>query len=318
MDQVVVKCAGRICLLGDNADLIEKPAIAAAISAYVTVTLKKRKDTAIIINASDIDERGQFDLSDSPPLTTPLRYPIAVVLRLKKYVTTGFEADISSQIPISAGLSSSTALIIAFILAISGAYDIPFTKSETAELSFSIENKDLGVECGRMDQYSIVFGGISYITTDDNAQVTNLGTIRLPLVVADTQEKHDTKELQISLRKRIKDKEDLLLGSLVRVVAIVEEGRKALAHGDLTRLGELMNNQQMEEKLMGTSTDRIEYLTGLARSAGALGAKQMGAGGGGCIIALCTPESVDEIKIELEKAGAPAWKFNIVDAKEYV
>ncbi|TFG60256.1 MAG: hypothetical protein E4H36_12390, partial [Spirochaetales bacterium] len=300
MDHVVERSPGRICLLGDNADLIEKPALAAAVSAHITVTLNKRTDNTIIINSSDIDEREIFNLQDLPPLTSPLRYPVAVIQRLKADINTGFEAGISSEIPISAGLSSSTALVIAFIRAISRAYDIHFTPKEIAELSFTIESRDLGVECGRMDQYAIVFGGISYMTTDDNAQATSLGTIDLPILVADTQEKHDTKALQIWLRNRIAMKEDLLLGSLNRVVDIVEEGRKALEQGDLNLLGSLMNSQQKEEKLMGTSTERLELLTGTAREAGALGAKQMGAGGGGCIIALCTPESVESVKTSLE------------------
>jgi galactokinase/mevalonate kinase-like predicted kinase len=46
---------------------------------------------------------------------------------------------------------------------------------------------------------------------------------------------------------------------------------------------------------------------------GALGAKQMGAGGGGCMIALCPRKGLERVKSALESLGAPAWAFKIVE-----
>jgi len=300
-------------LLGDNADLIEKPAIAAAISAYMRIALTKRKDDRVVLTSRDVGFQEEFRLGDSLTFTSPLRYFKAVFQRLKDKVDSGFEAQINSQIPISAGLSSSAALCIASIRVLGRAYGIPFTPGEIAELAFQIESGDLEVECGRMDQYAIAFGGITYICTGADAGVEKLPGDSLPVVVADTQEQHDTKELQIWLRQRIEAGEQLLLDSLGRVVEIVERGREALLNGDLDTLGELMNKQQAEEKLMGTSTDRLENFCAAAREAGALGAKQMGAGGGGCMIALCPREGLESVKSALESLGAPAWAFKIVE-----
>jgi mevalonate kinase len=300
-------------LLGDNADLIEKPAIAAAISAYMTIELTKRKDDLVVLTGMDIGFQEEFRLRDRLSFESPLRYVKAVYQRLKDRVDSGFNVEIHSEIPISAGLSSSAALCIASIRVLGKAYGIPFTPGEIAELAFQIESGDLEVECGRMDQYAIAFGGVTYIHTDVDAGVEKLPGDSLPVVVADTQEQHDTKELQIWLRRRIESKEKLLLDSLGRVVEIVERGREALLKGDLDTLGVLMNKQQVEEKLMGTSTDRIETFCAAARDAGALGAKQMGAGGGGCMIALCPREGLESVKTALESLGAPAWEFRIVE-----
>ncbi len=311
---ITARSSGRICLLGDNADLIEKPAIAAAISAYLTITLTMRDDDLVILSGLDIDFREKFRLRDELTLDSPLRYVKAVYLRLKDQIDTGFELEISSQIPISAGLSSSTALCIAAIRVFAKAFNIPFTPGEIAELSFEIESKDLQVECGRMDQYAIAFSGVTYINTTANAGVEKLPAGSLPIVVADTRAQHDTKELQIWLRKRIHDREEVLLSSLNRVVEIVEEGKEALVRGNLQKLGELMNRQQIEEKLMGTSTDRLELFCNIAGKGGALGAKQMGAGGGGCIIALCQPSlGVENVKTALASLGAPVWDFKIIE-----
>ena len=314
MHTITAKSPGRICLLGDNTDLIEEPALAAAISAYLTIELNIRDDHTIRLIGKDIGYEEEFNLGDPLRLDSPLRYVTAAYKRVEKSIPTGFDAKISSEIPISAGLSSSTALCITALRALSTAYNIPFTTAELAELAFQIENKDLQVECGRMDQYAIAYGGVTYINTGPEAGVEKLTNPIFPIVVADTEEKHDTKELQIWIRTRLKAREELLLGSLQRVVRIVQEGRSAILSGDMGKLGELMNRQQVEEKLMGTSTDRLEEFCRVARDAGAIGAKQMGAGGGGCMIALCPPGGVAAVKSRLESLGAPAWEFKIVEA----
>ena len=306
------RAPGRICLLGDNADLIEKPALAAAISAFLTVRLTKRADRQVILVGSDLDLRESFAMDGPFPLDGRLKYLKAVHRRLEPHIDCGYEAVVSSQIPISAGLSSSTALCIGFIRALALAYGFALSAGEVAELSFIIEKDDLDIECGRMDQYAIAFGGVTYIQTGEQAGVEKLKVRSLPIVVADTREAHDTRELQKWLRRRIAQREPLLLGSLARVVDIVEKGRAALVANDLPALGRLMSEQQIEENLMGTATERLRELCRVALEAGALGAKQMGAGGGGCMIALC-PGRVSPVQLALEAVGGQAWAFDIYE-----
>ena len=305
---------GRVCLLGDNTDLIEKPTLAAAISAYLTITIRKNQGTVVSIKASDIGVTEHFPLHGALTFDTPLRYVKAVYKRLENFVDAGLEVEIHSQIPISAGLSSSTALCIAFIQALNTAFRIGLSTPEVAELAFAVESADLGVECGRLDQYAIAYGGVTYIETGSPTRVERLETKSLPIVVADTQEKHNTQELQVWLRNRIRSGERLLLDSLGRVVELVLAGKQAVSRGDMETLGRLMNDQQKEELLMGTSTERLELFCRSARDAGALGAKQMGAGGGGCVIALCPPGREPQIKAAFDGLGAPSWAFQIVGA----
>jgi len=313
MTVYIARAPGRICLMGDNTDLIEKPCLAAAISAYLTIELEKRQDRQVVLVGRDISFQETFRLGDILTYDTPLKYLKAVLSRLSAHVDCGFEARVTSQIPVSAGLSSSTALCIAFIRVLSQAYGFALPLEEIAELSYRIEREDLDIECGRMDQYAITFGGVTYIETGESPSVERLEVGSLPIVVSDTQEKHDTKQLQKWLRERLKEKDPTLWDSLLRVVDLVEEGKQALINGDYDRLGWLMNQQQKEEKLMGTSTERLDLFCEVARMAGALGAKQMGAGGGGCMIALCPPGREKEVQSALEAQEAPAWAFEVVN-----
>lgn len=316
MSLIQARSPGRICLLGDNADLLEKPAIAAAITAFLTVEIEPRDDDLISLVGADIGFRETFQLGEKPALDSPLKYVKAVYRRFMENIEHGFDLTIHSEIPVSAGLSSSTALCIAAIRGMARLGGRSLTASEVAELSYEIERFDLDIECGRMDQYAIAFGGVTYIDTGPRAGVEQLLLDSLPIVVADTQEKHDTQALQKWIRDRIARDDPALMNPLLEVVRLVESGREAILRHDLRQLGSIMNSQQVQEHAMGTSTERLELFCKTARNAGAMGAKQMGAGGGGCMIALCTPDRIDDVSASLAALGAPAWKFDIVPATE--
>jgi mevalonate kinase len=164
-----------------------------------------------------------------------------------------------------------------------------------------------------MDQYAIAYGGVTYIQTGSTPGVEKIDVSSLPIVVADTQEKYDTRQLQKWLRDRIARLDSGLIGSLNRVVDLVERGKRTLQNGELDVLGDLMNQQQIEENIMGTSAEQLQTFCRVAIDAGALGAKQMGAGGGGCMIALCPPDGKTKVKKALERLGAPAWAFEIYE-----
>ena len=291
--------------------MIEKPVLAAAISACLSITLETRNDDRIILVAEDIDFQEEFKLGDHTSLVSPLKYLEAVYKRLESHITTGFQINITSQIPVSAGMSSSTALCIACIRVLSQAFGIPLSTAEIAELSYLIEREDLNIECGRMDKYAIAYGGVTYINTGPAAGVETIPIASLPIVVADTQETHDTQQLQLWLQDRLRARDKVLIDSLLRVVEMVEQGKAALLNGDLYTLGLLMNQQQIEENIMGTSTERLNTFCKTALKAGAWGAKQMGAGGGGCTIALCPQDKIAAVRTALAALGAPVWTFEI-------
>ena len=71
---------------------------------------------------------------------------------------------------------------------------------------------------------------------------------------------------------------------------------------DTRTLGELMNICQGLLNALQVSTPEIERLIGIARRAGALGAKLTGGGGGGAVIALCDDNAAD-VQTAMERQG---------------
>ncbi len=307
---VTVKVPGRICLMGDKVDLLGKPVIGMAINLMMTIKYEKRKDDIIEFYSHNTKERTQFKLGEYPPLNIDLSYWSVLYERLKEHIKKGFNMEVDSDIPIGAGLSTSAALSIGFIKAINQAYDLKLKNNEIAELAYLGENHDLNIQCGRLDQYTEAYGGIVFIQTDENPSVEYLDVEELPVVVGNSMEERKASSILNRIKKQIKEKDIITLNAFKVIENCVYKGKDALLKGDFKQLGELMNIQQEQERIIKTDTQKIVELCKASINAGALGAKQMGAGGGGCIVAIA-PGKQKEVASAINKAGGKAWIFDI-------
>ena len=307
---ITVKVPGRICLMGDKIDLLGKPVIGMAINLMMTIKYVERKDNIIEFYSNNTQERTKFKLGDNPPRNIDLSYWSVLYERLKKHIKNGFYMEVDSDIPIGAGLSTSAALSIGFIKAINQAYDLNLSNNEIAELAYLGENHDLNIPCGRLDQYTEAFGGIVFIQTDENPSVEYLDVNKLPVVVGDSMEERKASSVLNRIKNQINEKDAITLKAFSIIENCVNEGKDALLKGDFKKLGKLMNIQQEQEGILKADTKKIVELCNTSKLAGALGAKQMGAGGGGCMVAIA-PGKQKEVASAINKAGGKAWIFDI-------
>jgi galactokinase len=307
---ITVTVPGRICLLGDKVDLLEKPVIAAAVNLLMEITFTKSSENMIIFESKNLDFRTEFNLSDGVDFSHPLKYWSAVLMRLKKYITSGFHAVVKSQIPIGGGLSSSAALCVGFIRGLCQLYKIPMTTGEIAELSYICEHDDLGIMCGRMDQYAVAFGGVTFIETGSSPRVERLPITSLPLVVGNSQEERKAANILNRVKKEIQEEVPDVIQAFKEIEKIVNEGKKALIEEDYKTIGKLMNKHQEQEEILRATTPKINELCQVSINAGAYGAKQMGAGGGGAFEAIC-PGKQQLVKAAIENHGGKTWICNI-------
>jgi len=296
--------------MGDKVDLLGKPVIGMAINLMMTIKYEETKDGIIEFYSKNTNERIKFKLGESPPLNIDLSYWSVLYERLKKHIKKGFYMEVDSDIPIGAGLSTSAALSIGFIKAINQAYDLKLSNMEIAEMAYLGENHDLDIQCGRLDQYTEAYGGIVFIQTGEQPSVEYLDVEELPIVVGDSMEERKASSILNRIKKQIKEKDSLTLNAFNVIENCVNEGKDALLKGKFKELGELMNIQQEQEAILKADTKKIVELCNVAKTAGALGAKQMGAGGGGCIVAIA-PGRQKEVVSAINKAGGKAWIFEI-------
>ena len=309
-EEIYLKIPGRICIIGDKVDLLGKPVIAMAINLMMKFYYKSRSDDRIEFFSHDTHERIEFNLRDSPPRNIDIAYWSVLFERLKNNITHGFYLEVKSDIPIGVGLSTSAAVSVGFLKVMNQAFSLNFSNNEIAELAYLGENNDLGIQCGRMDQYSIAHGGITFIHTDENPKVEQLKVNYLPIVVGDSMEERKAATVLNQIKKRIKENDIETLEAFKVIENCVYQGKEALVTKDFEKLGGLMDTQQKQEIKLGAATDKILKLCIVAKKAGALGAKQMGAGGGGCMLAIA-PGKEKEVARAIEKAGGRAWIFDI-------
>ena len=126
----------------------------------------------------------------------------------------------------------------------------------------------------------------------------------MPLVIADTGVRSATRLPVGALRAAWQADPATYEALFDSVGDIVTQARTALAAGEPVTLGRLINANQALLERMGVSSPELGRLGAAARQAGALGAKLSGAGWGGIMFALVTPDSAAAVAEALREAGA--------------
>jgi mevalonate kinase len=93
--------------------------------------------------------------------------------------------------------------------------------------------------------------------------------------------------------------------SLAEIQNIVTEARTCIEGGNLTRLGTLMSQNHEVLCRWDVSTPELDLACTLALKQGAFGAKLTGAGGGGCVVALCSSDGLSRVLETWKGASFP-------------
>jgi galactokinase len=159
---ILLKAPGRVNLIGEHTDYNMGYVLPAAIEKGIYFAVQKNNTQKITIETSLTQaEQIIFDLdgSSQPFISFWGNYFKAIlgILNDKKYPLNGFDCVFGGDIPIGAGLSSSAALCCGFIYALAEVNNLKITKEKIALIGQQAEHK-IGLKCGIMDQYAVVFG----------------------------------------------------------------------------------------------------------------------------------------------------------------
>lgn len=300
--------------MGDKVDLLGIPVIAAAVNTTMTIKIRRLNEPIVKLFSETYNSGIEYPLGEKGDWNHYLKYWAAMIFRLKDRIG-GFEARMNSNIPVGAGLSSSAAISVALGRALNAAFKLKMSPEEIAELAYQAEHTDLGIMCGRMDQYAIAFGGATFIETGDIPRVERLPVKELPVVVGDSQEERQAKKILNSIKQRLRDNDPIVHDAFKVMHRCVLKGKDAILAKDYKKLGQNMMVQQEQENIIGAATPKLNKLCEVSINAGAYGAKQMGAGGGGCMVAIC-PGYQKEVAAAIEKAGGRSWIFDIFNYPE--
>ncbi|MDY0082540.1 MAG: galactokinase family protein, partial [Ignavibacteriaceae bacterium] len=193
-----ISTPGRVCLFGEHQDYLHLPIVACAISPRISVEGFRRNDKLINIHLPNISNIESFYI-DEPIVYSKerdyLKSSLKVLLRKGYTFSSGFDCVIDGKIPINAGTSSSSALIVTwinFLTRMSDQSEI-LADEKLARLAYEAEVLEFSEPGGMMDQYSTSIGGIIAIDFFPELIVSRLNTDLKTFVLGNSHQPKNTK-----------------------------------------------------------------------------------------------------------------------------
>lgn len=291
--------------------------LSTTIDKYVYATLRERVDCTVSLTSLD------YDLTRVHPLDAPM--PIDGELDLLKGVVNhfreaavaarkpGFDLLVHSDAPPGSGLGASSTLVAALVGLMRDWLRQALTSYEIAELTHKIERVDLRIAGGRQDQYAAVFGGFNFIEFHEDHTIVNPLRIRREVVneleystlLCYTGSTRISAHIVENQMRSYAQGKDAVVRSLDRMKELTIEMKAVLLRDRVRRFGELLHEAWIAKKDLdpAITTAQIDCLYQVARDAGAIGGKILGAGGGGFLLVFCPFERKLAIARALEAEG---------------
>jgi mevalonate kinase len=295
---------GKIILFGEHAVVYERPAIAVPvrqIRARAVVTADPLgQPGAVRIQAAEI---GLDAWLDELALDHPLkRVVLSVLNELRIARLPACRLQITSSIPVAAGLGSGAAVSVAAIRALAAFLGHPLTDERVSALAFEVEKLHHGTPSG-IDNIVVTYAEPVYFKKGQPIEILHLGA-HFTIVIGDTGIPSPTMVAVSELRQLWQADPHHYEGIFDSVGEIVKRARVCIENGMVQALGPLLDENQTLLEQMGVSSLELEKLVQVARRSGALGAKLSGGGRGGNMIALVYPEHAEKVSKALQDAGA--------------
>jgi len=176
-DLIVTRAPGRLDVMGGIADysgshVLEFPIAEATFVALqpnnerrlniVTLLDDEPHHSSFTMSLSDLDGPVEYETAREIFANSWAAYVAGVFLVLMRERNVSFKSGanilISSRVPPGKGVSSSAALEVAVMQAVTAAFDIEINGRDNALLCQKVENLVVGAPCGVMDQMTSVFG----------------------------------------------------------------------------------------------------------------------------------------------------------------
>ena len=280
---------GKVILFGEHFVVYGVKAILCSINKRVTVTAEKTSERKISINS----EIGNLILEPNKlisEINSPLKPFYYLANKAIKNQDAGIEIKINSEIPLGAGLGSSSACCVAGAAAIFKLFE-DVSKERILELAIEAERtifeNTSGADCTVCTYGGIIeYGkkqGFKKIEDEPNFQ----------LVIANSNIEHSTESMVSGVKTFVIKNKEKFSKLLNQESKLVEDVLKLLKENNPEELGEKINQNQKYLETIGISNNQLKKMIEIGQKT-SFGAKITGSGGGGCIFALTNESNVEQ------------------------
>lgn len=327
---------GRVNLIGEHVDYNDGLVLPFALP-WTTTTRATQRDGGAVTVHSEGSGSVEFAVDVAPGEVSDWAGYVAGViwaLRRRGFDVPGYELVISSDVPLGAGLSSSAALTCSVAAAISDDCGFGLTPQDVAEVARIAENDYVGVHTGAMDQLAAMLCRqhsallVDCRSLDTRPVELGLANAGLRLLLINTEVKHELAGSEYDARRsdceeaaqelglaalrdaspaqvatlsdeRLRRRAEHVVTEIQRVtdvVALLEAQRPAEIGALLTASHESLRDDYE------VSSPELDATVDAALSAGALGARMVGGGFGGCAIVLCRIDDQTGVRQHVQEA----------------
>lgn len=184
-------CPYRVCPIGAHSDHQHGKITGFAIDKGIHIAYRPKRNGVIEMSSLNFEKRAQWHISSTPKtkendwadylrgatIALTKRYPLEV----------GLCGVIEGSLPIG-GLSSSAAVIISFLSALTAVNNIHLTPNEIILTALEAENQYVGVSCGKLDQSCEVYSKKEHLlyldTLDDSYELIPTNPAMKPYKIA--------------------------------------------------------------------------------------------------------------------------------------
>ena len=295
------RTVAKIILFGEHSVVYGHPAVAVPLhSLHMSATVERSATHTAPSTLSCLDWDGALDAA--PARLGSVVKAVEVATAAAGQPDTGLHVTTQSDFPPERGLGSSAAAAGAVIRAVLDAYHVPASPQQLFELTQEAERIAHGRPSG-LD--ALTTASPSPVYFRDGTGSTLDMDLAAWIVIADSGTQGSTRETVGDVRHSYEASPDQVGPLLDQLGTIADGAAEDLRTGDVSALGEKMDDAHRLLAELGVSDDRLNAMTDAARDAGAVGAKLTGGGRGGCIIALArTADDAARIADSLTGAGA--------------
>jgi mevalonate kinase len=298
---------GNLFLCGEHAVVYGYPAITCSVERRTTVSLTST-DSKMIRIVSDTCGKIEAELTGTGVRTITDNEDLRIFMELIATLPldTGFDAHITSDIPLKSGMSSPTAVLSSFLMACSEEYGLGIHPTSYYERLLPVQRAIHGGKASGSEIFSSSMGGFHHIRRDGNAvSAKRIAELDLDIIIADTGVFAPTHlTVGYHIPSLIERKKEQVYAAFDAIGHITDRMSRALAKGDVPAIGALMDENQAVLKALGVSHPKLDDCVSEAKAAGALGAKLSGSGWGGIMFALVQEDTKEQVKRALESTWA--------------
>jgi D-glycero-alpha-D-manno-heptose-7-phosphate kinase len=281
-----------------------------AVSVLTRCRIRLLPGKQIRLSSLDTGRHEEFSSLEQLNRAKKFKHPLAGYLTRFFAPKVGFELETHSESPAGAGISGSSALMIATTAALAKLTGRELGLEKIREIAQNVEAQLINVPTGCQDYYPALYGGVSaiHLRADGihhEAVRVDASELDSRLVLAYTGAPRQSGINNWEVFKSHINGDRKIFRNFERIGEIARGMHTAVATQDWKSVARLLREEWKLRKTNSPkiTTPLIEKLIKAATRNGALAAKVCGAGGGGCVVFIATPEKRDKVAEAIRQQG---------------